>query len=615
MRFFLFTTIIFLLNLPVKAQEHDAELVNQETTISIKGGKLAKTILYEIKINNRSGEGFTNITIPYSSIIKVSNIKAYIKNAHNETIKTIGNKDIKHRSTISDYSFYEDEFEYFFTLKHNVYPYTIVYSYQVKLDEFLHITNWMPVIHPKIPTHSAQLTLDVPVDYKFAYKNSFIDEFTIDSTQTSLNLKWKASYKKLFNQESFSPPINQFLPSVVIIPEKFKYSKPGSFENWKAYGNWQFNINSNLMDLPAHDKTRINGLIKGIDNDIDKIKRLYNALQAETRYINISIETGGMKPYPASYVAVNRYGDCKALTNYFKSVLHHIGIQSFYTNVYAGDKIRETDMNFPSQQFNHVILCVPLSNDTLWLDCTSKLPFGYVGTFNQNRDVLMVDDNNSHFLRTPALSVNDVKESRTVNIVRNNEREAIADFANTYKGDRFESLYYLTNHYSEQRKQHELIKNYIEPGFELIQMKPIESWRDSSYVRLTYQAKSAKIFNQYGHEMLIKILPFELPELTNAKDRNLPVQIDYPILKTDSLIYTIPDGRYLSKQLTNQVIESKFGTYQINFSQNDTIVTVNKSVVIYSGKYSKDDYQALFDFIRKIKEYENSAYLITHKNL
>lgn len=121
MRFFLFTTIIFLLNLPVKAQEHDAELVNQETTISIKGGKLAKTILYEIKINNRSGEGFTNITIPYSSIIKVSNIKAYIKNAHNETIKTIGNKDIKHRSAISDYSFYEDEFEYFFTLKHNVF--------------------------------------------------------------------------------------------------------------------------------------------------------------------------------------------------------------------------------------------------------------------------------------------------------------------------------------------------------------------------------------------------------------------------------------------------------------------------------------------------------------
>ena len=61
----------------LSAQNPDAELVFQETDISVVNGTMHKSLYYEIKINNRAGEKFTKVEIPYSRLNKVSKIEAY----------------------------------------------------------------------------------------------------------------------------------------------------------------------------------------------------------------------------------------------------------------------------------------------------------------------------------------------------------------------------------------------------------------------------------------------------------------------------------------------------------------------------------------------------------
>ena len=221
-----------------------------------------------------------------------------------------------------------------------------------------------------------------------------------------IKFQWKASYTDIIKNEEYSPSISNFLPNVKIVPIEFKYDILGSFKDWISFGNWQYELLQGLNELPDNEKNRIQALIKNIDDDKEKIRTLYHYLQDETRYINVTIETGGLKPYSASYVSQNKFGDCKALTNYFKSVLDNIQIPAYYTKVYAGSPILEIDKNFPSQQSNHIILYIPLKDEDIWLDCTSDGAFNYLGTFTQNRNALVISKDNSRFVKTPNLKTN-----------------------------------------------------------------------------------------------------------------------------------------------------------------------------------------------------------------
>ncbi len=607
--------IVYLFFLAVLAfsQNYDAELINHKTNTYLKNGKLCSTKIFEIKINNRAGEKYTKITIPHSKMKKVSKIVAYIKNKNQNIIKKLKKSEIKNRSDISNISFYEDNFVYEFTLKHNIYPYYIYYSYQIQQEEFLFIDYWLPVLDINVPTLSATLNVELPKDYKISFTNKLIDDFEVVDSELLTDYTWHASYKNVIEAEKFSAPIISFLPTVIIVPQKFKYELDGSLSNWVTFGDWEYELIQNLSDLPQHEKNRISFLIVGIDDDREKIKKLYHDLQDETRYINITIETGGLRPFPASYVVENKYGDCKALTNYFKSVLEYINIQSYYTSVYAGGSIIEVNKELPSQQFNHVILCVPVNNDTLWLDCTSKGAFNKLGTFTQNRDAYIIKKNESHFTKTPSLQSLDVLETRIIKIHQNQQDDVIARFCNTYKGENYETLLSISNSFNQSEKSKIIQDKFIEKGFEVNDFSIVESHRDSAKIQFLYSANSNNIFNKYGDEILIKLIPFSVPQLEKPVNRKLPVQFDYPNYKVDSIVYLIPEDYHVSNKLTNMEIVNEFGKYKIEFKLSDNKIRVVKSFLLNSGYYTSAKYESLYNFINEVNNIENKIHIVIIK--
>jgi len=604
--------IVFSL-LPVAsifAQNPDAELVYQETSITFKNGILYKTLAFEIKIYNRAGEKLTKISIPYSKLSKVSKIEAYLKDKNGIVIRKLEKGDITDKSAISDYSLYEDSFIKEFTLKHNVYPYSIYYTYQVQQEEFIYIDYWLPVIDRMTPTLIAVLNISVSKDYKILFTNQAIDSFQTDSADLQVNYTWTASYKDIVEPELFSPPIVNFMPHVIVVPLNFKYYAEGSFKSWGTFGDWQCELLQGISDLPQYENNTISDLINGISDKEEQIKILYHYLQDQTRYINITIETGGLKPYPASYVAENKYGDCKALTNYFKAVLDFIGITSFYSIINAGEPTVKTDKSFPSQQFNHVILTVPLQNDTIWLDCTSDGAFNHLGTFTQDRNVFVVEKNKSHFTRTPALSKNEVLETRAVKIIQSPQNDVIANFYNAYRGEKYEYLFHLDNSRSESDKLQTIRNNFIEDGFEVTDFKLTGADRDSSVIYLSYSARSGKLYNTYENEVLIGIIPFSIPDFEKPKNRKLPVQLDYPVYKTDTLEYEIPCQYAFSDSLQDWSVESEFGQYSIEFHKNNDKMLVIKSFLLNPGYYTIHRYKDFYSFIEGVKDIERNSFIV-----
>ncbi len=609
-----FCLFFFCLTPNVMAGGPDAELVYQETRIQVNNGNLIKDESFQIKINNRSGEKYTKVQIPYSSMIKVSDIKAFISDKYGRVVKKLQKKDIRDRNILTEGAFHEDYFIREFSLKHTIYPYTLTYSYEVREDQFLYLDVWNPVMDPDIPTHKALLSVEVPGDYRIYFSDHDIDGFSADTAGIVHKYSWEASYTHQVKEELFGPPLEEFMPVVKVVPAKFRYDIEGRSDSWADFGKFDYLLAEGLSSLPEKETSKINSLIKGIDDEKQKIRVLYHYLQDETRYINISLETGGLKPHSASYVAENKYGDCKALTNYFRSVLEYVGLPSYYTSVRAGNAIEKIDPDMPSQQFNHVILFVPLSDDTLWLDCTSNGPFNYLGTFTQNRFALIHDEDSSHLLRTPALQDEDVLETRSVHCRYDGESGSKATFNHTYRGENFEMLNYFAQSYDESDKDRVIRKYFLQKGFDVDVYKLTSACRDSLYISLSYTGKSHNSYTPYGNEIIIHVLPLDIPKMEKPGERKLPVQIDYPVYEADTLSYEIPSGYRVSNDLPDRTIENKFGRYQLRFMPGKDRVVIVKSILIHAGCWSKDEYPDFYDFILQAVNSEIGLNILTDKH-
>lgn len=609
MKIKLFLGLLFMAaSLHVMGQQPDAELLEHTTNIEVDENKLTKEVTLRLKINNRAGEEYTQISLPFSEMEKLKNISAHIEDASGNIIKKLRRNDITERSAISHISLYEDNYVKEFTLKHNVYPYILVFSFEQVQKEFFFIETWVPVLDASVPTNEATLSVTMPHDYQFAYSAEHVAEPKESRDEEGQTYCWQAHYSDLYETENMAPAAIQFLPHVIMVPKRFTFDIDGSLESWTAFGNWQSRLLEGQNRLPETEKQKIDKLIEGIVSDKEKVRVLYHYLQDETRYINVSIETGGLKPYPASYVAQNKYGDCKALTNYFKSVLAYVGVEALYTKVYAGTPIRYVDTDFPSQQSNHIILYIPLKNEDLWLDCTSDAAFGYLGTFTQNRKALVVDVDSSRFKHTPALKPEDVKEERNV-FVAYSDPLAVIKYTNQYRGDSYESLLSLTKDYSTKEKTRIVRNHLIDDGEELHSFSIKQMHRDTAVLAFVYTVSSSNVYKQYGNDVLIHNLSFDLPVFEKPKDRKLPVQLDYPIFKEDNISYTIPDGYSMSDTVSYR-LSGKYGRYEYEAFEKNGIISVKKYFLMHAGVHPIEEYKDFYKFYKKVVDYEHTPHLL-----
>ncbi|MFX4389041.1 hypothetical protein ABTA48_19565, partial [Acinetobacter baumannii] len=54
------------------------------------------------------------------------------------------------------------------------------------------------------------------------------------------------------------------------------------------------------------------------------------------------------------------------------ALLKEAGIKANNVLIKAGEGKTDILSDFPSNQFNHVVVCVPNGKDSIWLECTSQ---------------------------------------------------------------------------------------------------------------------------------------------------------------------------------------------------------------------------------------------------
>ncbi len=596
----------------------DAKAVvrNEEITVEIKSeAKLVQKVKYAITILNKNGASNANFMHVYTKNMKVSGIKAQMYYENGEEIKKKGGFEILDYAMISAGTTYADHRVKAILPEHLEYPFTIEYIYEVTFSDVIQFPGWHPVEDFNVAVEKSKFTLIIPVEISNRYFEKNINsKVQIQNTPNDNIYTWELSNQPAFADENFCPALSAITPVVLVAPAKVKVEGfTGDFETWAGLGMWINKLNADRNNLSAETKTRIKKMTEGILDERTKIKKLYEYMQNKTRYVSIQVGIGGFQPFDAETVDRLSYGDCKALSNYMKSILDAAGISSRYTLVQAGEEKPAIDTDFPSNQFNHVILCVPLEKDTVWLECTSQRnPFNYMGTFTADRQVLVVDDNGGNLIHTPELKPLSNLESRKVNVTLDQSGGGFADAKNIFHGATYDL--YIPILMSDQTDRKKMVTRRIHvPNFELDNFTVEETKSEMPFVTEHLNLTLNNYCTKVGEKMMLCLnMMNKLRESPfQSTTRKNPVFFKWPVFEIDTVTYELPQGYTMEKIPSKISIASDFGKYTTKVTKSGSTIQYVRTFEIYKGEYPVDRYDDIVIFFDKIVTADENKVMLT----
>jgi hypothetical protein len=337
--------------------------------------------------------------------------------------------------------------------------------------------------------------------------------------------------------------------------------------------------------------------------NFEKVKKIYEYMQQKTRYVSIQVGIGGWKPFDATVVDKCSYGDCKALSNYTKALLSAVGIKSYYIKVKAGSEIDNIDTTFPSSQFNHVMVCVPIEKDTVWLECTNqRLPCGYGSDFTDDRDVLLIDGENSRLVhtRTYPATENCISRNSTVNILNENDGEATVKAR--YKGlcyDELLPIYYADNADKLKRATQRInLPSFTLNKFTYTENRDRTPWFDESL-----NISVTNLVHKLAGD--VALLPLNLMNKLKdipdkVRNRKTDMCIRRSQMENDTVIYKLPANLQITQIPEKTEINSKFGKYTAFTTLNGSTITYIRHFELTKGVFPPEAYAEFRNFLEEI---------------
>jgi len=595
-------------------KEAVAVVRNEEQFFDIKGiGSAQYDYKIAITILNKAGDDFGEMAEVYDKFTSIYNIKATLYDATGKKVKDYKSSDIKDQSLISDFSIFEDNRLKLLKFVSLTYPYTVEYSFSQDFKGVLSFPSWRDLKGFAVAVEKSAYTIQKNKDYKMRFLTS--SGLKTDSLVLGdkVQYKWKSVNVPAIAGEPLSTGIDNVSNWVKASPNQFEYDgSTGDFDNWKNFGSWIYKLNEGGNKLPDATKLLVQNLIKEAKTPKEKIRILYNHLQQNTRYVSVQLGIGGFRPILAEKVAQVNYGDCKALSNYMKALLNEAGIAS--NLIVIGNGMPSLNTNYSSiGQANHMILCVPLANDTTFLECTSQYkPMGFIGYSNSDRNVLMVTESGGKIVHTPSYNAKDNYQIRKTNITFAEDGSANLDMKSIYGNAQFEENFdMMLKEPVDQRKI--IIENNNIPGAELLTYKYEQKDKTLPVMNEEISFKTNQLLTKGGDKVFLTL------NQTNRKE-NVPLKVEnrktyfavpFSYNDEDEINYTLPKG-YMVEFIPKDIsITSEFGTYSAKFVSRDNTITYIRKQMMNNKKYPPEKYNEYVDFYKKIYQADKQKAVLT----
>lgn len=616
----------------VHAQDFNANNISQELKLNANAVKrleelhvtikaLDKVIIrhrYAITVLNEQGNEYAEYKNSYSTLEDLSDISGTLYDAAGRKVRSVKKKDIEDVAVSDGFSLMLDDR----IKRHNFYcrqyPYTVEYEDEQVVSGSYSFPGWFPVPDEEFSVEQSRFIVETPPGYNLRIKANMISTPPQKTESTkSTAYTWELKNYPAIQFERLQPSITNLVPVVLVGPGDFVLGKhKGNMSSWLEFGKFQAELNRDRDQLPDNIKAEVHRLTDGINDREEKIRTLYKFMQQNTRYVSVQLGVGGWQPFDAKYVAANKYGDCKALSNYMVSLLKEAGIRANYVIVNAGNGRRSLWEDFPAPYFNHVIACVPGDKDTTWLECTSQTESaGFMGTFTGDRLALLVGDDGGHVVRTPAYSEDKNLQLRSVSAKVDGEGNLVADVQTACTGTQQEHWHSLIH-----SKTDEELNKILNGGAMGLSTYTVEKFK--------YEEEKSKI--PKIQEVLHVTAPayatvtgkriFVEPNLFNKSrtrfdngERKFPIEFSSAYTDVDTVHIDIPEG-YSPESVPRDVgLNTDFGAYSISFKVGNGRIDMIRSQVIRRSQFPASYYPELVKYFEAVYKADRSRIVLVKK--
>ncbi|MFV8346070.1 DUF3857 domain-containing protein [Flavobacterium sp. ZB4P13] len=574
-----------------------------------------------VTVLNEKGLSAIDAIESYDKRTNIRNIEAIVYDILGKEIKKIKRKDFKDQSAVDGGTLFSDNRYLYLDYTPVQYPFTIVFDSEIETSTTAFIPKWYPSSDYFVSVEKSILNVKYPDNLgfkkmEFNFSNSKIDK-TIDTTT---QLSYNATNILAQKQEDYSPSFSSIFPNVMMGLELFHLEGvDGNAKTWKEMGLWfSDKILSGTMDLTEETKVKTKQLVGDEKDPIKKARIIYKYVQEKVRYVSIQEGIGGWKPMLASDVDRLGYGDCKALTNYTRALLQSVDVPSYYTRLYGDRNKKDVIADFVSMQSNHVILAIPTGNNYIWLECTSQEdPFGYQGTFTDDRNVLIMKPEGGEIVRAKNYEDKGNTQISKGEYIISQTGELSGRISIVSEGTQYSQKAPIEKLQPTEKEKH--YKEYWD-NINNLKINKTSFNNDKKKISFTENVEiSAGNYGKItGSNLIFTVNVYNQYTgiIKRIRNRKNPFEIQRGYADTDEIAIALPTGFTIDFLPSNFELKSKFGEYKTEIMKNDNSNMVYKrSIFIKKGLYSNQEYDEYRLFMEQISKNDNAKIILTKKQL
>lgn len=589
-------------------------------------GKVTTVAKYAIRILSREGRRYASASISYRTDTgKVREMHAWLirpsgepkKYGKDQTLDFAFDNDVYNESRRKLISAVDDA------------DAGMIFGYEVVTEErpFFNQDLWH-FQGAEIPVISSRYSLTLPTNWRVT--SVTFNHPKVEPAVSGSTYVWEVRNLPPLKDEPASPEMTNLAPRLAVsyFPQDGAGPNNGrTFDNWTEVSRWYSALSDPQYAPTEALSAKAKQLTAGARTELDKIRAIARYAQ-DIQYISIQIGVGGYRPHSAADIFAKSYGDCKDKANLMRAMLSTLNIQSYLVLIFAGDPTYVREEWASPNWFNHCIIAVKVSDETvvpsvmthpklgrlLIFDATDEItPVGDLPDHEQGSFALIAAGDDGVLLRMPTTPPEANSLDRNTNVILAADGSISATVSERSKGQTAADERRLFRGRSRPEYMG-VIEKWITRsanGAKLTKVEPVDS-RVEGLFALDVEFTAFG----YGQVMQDRLLVFRPAivvrqgsiTLTEAK-RWYPIVLQAEAYN-ETVNVKLPAGFVVDEMPDAIKLDSSFGTFSAKYEVKDGNLVFTRSLVQRAATIPVEDYAKVKKFFDGMRVADQSPVVL-----